>query len=130
MKNKNIKPSNDIKLRIKEQTQNNRTWTSNLRRKKKNMNHQIKMHEHKQTQENPHENHTAVTLLKWVGNFNLTGWILPIAPCNNFQIQLTTTQLLKKVFKSQIQSSSWTVWSPQQHDAVSIHRSNTIISRF
>ena len=76
------------------------------KKNEKHDHHRIKEHEQKQTQENPHENHTAVTLLKWVGNFNLTGWILPIAPCNNFQIQLTTTQLLKKVFKSQIQSSS------------------------
>ena len=46
------KPSNDIKSRIKEQTQNQRTWTSNLQEKKKHEHHQIKEHEQKQTQEN------------------------------------------------------------------------------
>ena len=46
------KPSNDIKPRIKEQTQNKRTWTSNLQGKKKHEDHQIKEHEQKQTLEN------------------------------------------------------------------------------
>ena len=57
------KPSNDIKPRIKEQTQNKkkhehqRTWTSNLqgKKKEKHEHHQIKEHEQEQTQENPHE---------------------------------------------------------------------------
>ena len=48
--NQEINPTN-IKSRIKEQTQNKRTWTSNLQ-EKKNEDHQIKEHEQKQTQEN------------------------------------------------------------------------------
>ena len=48
------KPSNDIKSTIKKQTQNKKTWTSNLqeKKKKKNEHHQIKEHKQKQTQEN------------------------------------------------------------------------------
>ena len=48
--NQEINPTN-IKSRIKEQTQNKRTWTSN-QKKKKHEDHQIKEHEQKQTQEN------------------------------------------------------------------------------
>ena len=64
------------------------------------------------------------------GKFKLDWVVLASRSVQQFPIQLTTTQLLIKVFKSQIRSSSLTVRSPQQHDAVSIHRSNTTISRF
>ena len=50
--NQEINPAN-IKTRIKEQTRNKRTRTSNLQeKKKKHEHHQIKEHEQKQTQEN------------------------------------------------------------------------------
>ena len=57
------KPSNDIKPRIKEQTQNKKNMnikehehqTYKKKRKEKHEHHQIKEHEQEQTQENPHE---------------------------------------------------------------------------
>ena len=52
-----------------------------------------------------------------MGIFDLTGWFLLIAPCNNFQIQLTTATTLKK--------KSLQISKSKAHREPSDHRNNT-----